>query len=220
MKNKELYKKLSEFGLPLFEVEESVDARSMLVQIVQSSDLRLWEGFAVVLANLNQQKLFKYSEVQGMLKKKEDKEKFKLLVLLSLALYQLLGLRFSWMQSLKAEVKGEKQFKNFFQNLKKGTECTIGEKKLSLERFKTIFTNYYQSQHKQLQNLSVSKAEFNLEYALSQIFSPKQKELFLKKFRAEPFSKTEKEYYSRTVKKKVLALSNPELHKMAQQLIV
>ena len=45
------------------------------------------------------------------------------------------------------------------------------------------------------------------------------KELFKKKLNGERLTKTEKEYYSRTVKKKVSALANPELHRFAQKLM-
>jgi len=61
--------------------------------------------------------------------------------------------------------------------------------------------------------------EFSLEYALSQVFSTKQKELFKKKLEGLPFTKTENEYYSRTVKKKVVALANDELHNLAKTLL-
>jgi hypothetical protein len=54
---------------------------------------------------------------------------------------------------------------------------------------------------------------------MSQIFSKKQKELFLKKLRGEKLKKTEREYYSRSIKKKVLALANSNLHKLAERLI-
>ena len=43
--------------------------------------------------------------------------------------------------------------------------------------------------------------EFELEFALSQIFSKKQKELFLKKLKSGKLTKTEREYYSRSVRK-------------------
>jgi hypothetical protein len=46
-----------------------------------------------------------------------------------------------------------------------------------------------------------------------------QKELFKKKLEGLPLTKTESEYYSRTVKKKVVALANSELHRMAQRLL-
>lgn len=61
--------------------------------------------------------------------------------------------------------------------------------------------------------------ELSLEYALSQLFSPKQKELFRKKLDGLPLTKTEKEYYSRAVKKKVAALANAELHRQARMLM-
>jgi hypothetical protein len=61
--------------------------------------------------------------------------------------------------------------------------------------------------------------EFSFEYALSQIFSPKQKELFKKKLDGLPLTKTEQEYYSRTVKKKVVALANSELHSLSRSLL-
>lgn len=67
--------------------------------------------------------------------------------------------------------------------------------------------------------LLLAKQELGLEYALSQVFSPKQKDLFLKKLKGEKLTKTEKEYFSRIVKKKALALSNPELHLLAQKLL-
>jgi len=61
--------------------------------------------------------------------------------------------------------------------------------------------------------------EFDLEYALSQVFSKKQKELFMKKLKGEKLTKTEREYFSRSVKKKVLALANSDLHRLATRLI-
>jgi hypothetical protein len=42
---------------------------------------------------------------------------------------------------------------------------------------------------------------------------------FFAKLDGVPLTKTEKEYFSRAVKKKVVALANAELHRMAQQLL-
>jgi hypothetical protein len=61
--------------------------------------------------------------------------------------------------------------------------------------------------------------KYTLEYSLSQVFSPKQKDLFKKKLEGKPFTKTDQEYYSRTVKKKVVALANSELHTLARKLL-
>jgi hypothetical protein len=50
------------------------------------------------------------------------------------------------------------------------------------------------------------------------LFSPKQKELVFKKYNEEPLTKTEQEYYSRVVKKKIMALANSELRRIATAL--
>ena len=59
---------------------------------------------------------------------------------------------------------------------------------------------------------------FQLNLDLSTIFPPKQKELVLKKLNGEPLTKTEQEYYSRIVKKKLEALANSEIRKIASSL--
>ncbi|SHJ41327.1 hypothetical protein SAMN02745216_01614 [Desulfatibacillum alkenivorans DSM 16219] len=42
---------------------------------------------------------------------------------------------------------------------------------------------------------------------------------FKKKLEGDPLTKTEKEYYSRTVKKKAAALANSDLHSLARKLL-
>ena len=86
-------------------------------------------------------------------------------------------------------------------------------------RLRQTFNNYFEQNVEKTRQLKEKHGELSLEYSLSQIFSPKQKELFKKKLEGVPMSKTEKEYYSRTVKKKVSALANPELHRLAQKLM-
>ena len=90
---------------------------------------------------------------------------------------------------------------------------------MSSQRLKVAFDNYFNQERSKLNDLLSVKEELGLEYALSQVFSPKQKELFLKKLRHEKLTKTEKEYFSRVVKKKALALANSELHRLSQKLL-
>jgi hypothetical protein len=59
----------------------------------------------------------------------------------------------------------------------------------------------------------------DLDRYMDQIFSSKQKELFLKKLNKGALTKTEKEYFSRVVKKKVSALADPELHSLSKKLL-
>jgi len=62
------------------------------------------------------------------------------------------------------------------------------------------------------------KKSFQLNLHLSTLFSPKQKELVFKKYNKESLTKTEQEYYSRVVKKKIMALANSELRRIATAL--
>ena len=98
-----------------------------------------------------------------------------------------------------------------------GTYAKVGNYELSVERLKQVFRNYYVNKTRELKNLGDKYEAMSLEFALSQMFSPKQKDLFLKKLKGELLTKTEREYFSRTVKKRVAALANSELHHLAQK---
>ncbi len=89
---------------------------------------------------------------------------------------------------------------------------------LPANRVTTAFQNYFQENVLRYNDALTPKEDFNLEHSLSQVFSPKQKELFLKRLHGENLSKTEKEYYSRSVRKKVTALANENLHQLAKSL--
>jgi len=58
-----------------------------------------------------------------------------------------------------------------------------------------------------------------LELLLSEIFTSRQKILLRKKAEGKPLSKTEREYFSRVVKKRLKALANDELHRFALNLL-
>lgn len=220
MKNN-LLKRVSALGFPLFDVEEDQNANLTLADMVKSRDLRLWEGFPVVLANSAEKGLFNYDEVNWYLKKPSDKSYFASLMDLSLALYKFFNLKFTWADKLYKSLSNErkKEFLEFLEKLKYDSEFRVAGRKLSAQRLKSVFDNYFSQSQARLKELLSVKDELSLEYLLSQVFSPKQKELFLKKLKRETLTKTEKEYFSRAVKKKVLALANPELHRLSQRLL-
>lgn len=58
----------------------------------------------------------------------------------------------------------------------------------------------------------------SLDTYLNRLFSPKQKELVLKKRDAKSFTKTEREYYSRVVRKKLEAIASEKLVDLARKL--
>ncbi|MFA5500717.1 MAG: hypothetical protein WC404_06530 [Candidatus Omnitrophota bacterium] len=215
-----LYNKLTELGFPLFHNREPRDANATLAEMAKSTDLRLWEGFPVVLANSAEKGLLDYGAARRLLDDNRDKNNLDRLAAMSLALYENMGLKFYWVKNLHEKLStGWKGYLNeYLPKLKKSEDFKVGEKTMSSVRLKNVFNNYYKQAGSDLSDLLSTKEQFGLEYAMSQVFSPKQKELFMKKLRNEKMSKTEREYYSRVVRKKVQALANSELNSLAQKL--
>jgi hypothetical protein len=221
MKNDNLLTRVGVLGFPLFGVEKDQNANLTLADMVKSHDLRLWEGFPVVLANSAEKGLFNYDKVNWYLKKPFDKSYLASLMVLSLTVYRFFNLKFPWAEKFYKSLSNErkKEFASFLKKLKNNSDFSVAGREMSVHRLKTIFNNYFSQAQARLNELVVVKDELNLEYALSQVFSPKQKELFLKRLKREKLTKTEKEYFSRVVKKKVLALANPELHRLSRRLL-
>jgi hypothetical protein len=90
---------------------------------------------------------------------------------------------------------------------------------LSVERLRNTLRRYaadlVSSEISEQRERNTQKRTFALHFHLSTLFSTKQKELVLKKLNGEPLTKTEQEYYSRVVKKKLEALADSELRKVA-----
>jgi len=221
MKNDDLLKRVSELGFPLLVAESDKNANLTLADMVKNADTRLWEGFPVVLANSAENGLLSYEKVAYYLKQPLLKRRFESLAAMSLALYNFYSLKFAWAGDLLGSFtdRGKKEFDGFLKKLKNDETFLCGGREMSSQRLKTVFNNYFKQAQARLERLVGVKEELGLEFALAQVFSPKQRELFYKKLRREKLTKTEKEYFSRAVKKKVLALANPELHRLAQRLL-
>lgn len=223
MENKELLKQLSRLGLPLFQTEMYLDVNKVLSDTVRSKNVRLWESFPLLLVNASKRNEFSYEEVTRLLESNFYRLLFKDLVLASLAFYKYLHLKFGWANKLfnqEVFLDSDKEMLNsFLEYFKKNQEVVVSERRLNLERMKHVFNNYFKKDELDVKDLRVRRDNLSLEYAMSQLFTPRQKELFLKKFRGEKMSKTEREYFSRVVKKKALALANPELHRLANTML-
>ncbi|MCG2726695.1 MAG: hypothetical protein L6420_10700 [Elusimicrobia bacterium] len=218
MKRKDLIKKIKMLGYPLLETEGE-DANLTLAEVVESNDPRLWEGFPIMLATACEKGVFKRDLTKSKIKGVSQKKYFDQLVMMSLALYESLDLKFAWIKELCKAHSKEAVFKyvNIF-NADGSIKISIHE--IPTEKMKSVFNMYFsEKKEDDLSDLLSTREEFSLEYAMSQIFTGKQKEIFLKKFRQEKLTKTEKEYFSRVIKKKAYALANPELHRLARKLL-
>lgn len=221
MSDKSLLERLSRLGLPLMETSEEFDVNQTLAEVVKSRDTRLWEGFPVLLVNAARDYRFEYDRVLDNFTTEEEREDFHALLLLSLALYESYHLSFYWTKQLKEKFSNRDaaQLKQLTKSLAHDDMFTFAGREFQSGRLKGVFELYFEKDAEKSRQRKDTYDELSLEYALSQVFSPKQKELFRKKLDGLPLTKTEKEYYSRAVKKKVAALANVELHRMARMLM-
>ncbi|PKM99136.1 MAG: hypothetical protein CVU78_07800 [Elusimicrobia bacterium HGW-Elusimicrobia-2] len=222
MTNKNLLEKVRDLGFAVLAPEEAPNANKVLAEVILSREIRLLEGFPVMLFNAAAKGLFNYVRVSKMLRKNEDRALLKDLALLSMALYKRLKIKCPWPG--KADVSRTKKDLNRLNSFYKGFKdkrdfVTAGTYRLNPERIEEIFNNYLSESDSKAVDSRQKYERLSLEYAQSQIFSPKQKELFAKKLNGEKLSKTEREYFSRVVKKKITALANPELHQMARKVL-
>ena len=221
MTDRKLLASLSKLGLPMFEPSDELDVNKTLAAVVKSHDTRLWEGFPVLMANAAESYQFSPEKVEQQLMHNEEKELFHRLMLMSGALFSYYHLSFSWWNKLQKDFtdRDKALVKEWKRDLAKNHALEFNDVAFDPERLKGLFELYFEEKADKDRRRKAKYEEFSLEYALTQVFSPKQKELFKKKLESLPLTKTEQEYYSRTVKKKVVALANAELHSLSKKLL-
>lgn len=189
----------------------------LLGELAESEDPRLVEGFPVVLANCAQRGL-KLNFRALLSRHKSDsrnQQALEKLLLLSSTLLAQNGLDTPKnLESLSKSLKAK------YGDLLANDAVDLGNKlSLSTERLRSTLIRY-------AADLSTSKStrdraknrqlrSFQLNYNLSTLFAPKQKDLVLKKYHGESLNKTEQEYFSRKVKKKLEAMTNKEVMRVA-----
>ena len=204
----------------MFEPEEEFDVNETLTRVVESQDTRLWEGFPVLLANAVNDYRFSLDQVEQMVDRRQLGHLHRL-VLLSLAVYSSRNFTLPWATGmLKSLNNDDRTLVNEWRDmLAHNQKVSWDDVVFDPQRLKNAFNLYFEQSGEKSRRQKEKYEEYSLEYALSQVFSPKQKELFKKKLEGLPFTKTESEYYSRTVKKKVVALANSDLHALARKLL-
>ena len=224
MKREDLVFNLGRLGYSLVtpDVQEVGEDQvvELLAELVDSKDLRLVEGFPVVLANCAQRGM-NLDFAALLTKHKPRSRKRQALEKLLLASSDLLtrqGLeKPEGLEKVSASLKAK------YGDLLAADLLSLGRKvSLSTERLRNALRRYSAnletSRSRRKKEKAKQRRSFQLSYYLSTLFSVKQKELVLKKLNGEPLNKTEQEYFSRTVKKKLEALSNSEVRKVAKAL--
>ena len=224
MKREDLVFNLGRLGYSLVtpDVQEVGEDQvvELLAELVDSKDLRLVEGFPVVLANCAQRGM-NLDFAALLAKHKPRSRKRQALEKLLLASSDLLtrqGLeKPEGLEKVSASLKAK------YGDLLAADLLSLGRKvSLSTERLRNALrrysANFETSRSRRKKEKAKQRRSFQLSYYLSTLFSVKQKELVLKKLNGEPLNKTEQEYFSRTVRKKLEALANPEVKKVAAAL--
>lgn len=210
MENKDLEEKAAKLGF------RPNDANKTLAEVVQSRDQRFWEAFPVMLANAAEAGEFDYEAAAAHLRGNEQNN-LKLLVFASLGLYENLGAKFKWTKALFGDFPA-RLVNHYREKLNSGQELLIGEVSVLPANLKENFLRPKQPA-KPVKRQAETGEQLDLELAVSRIFTPRQKELFLKKLRRKKMTKTEKEYFSRVIKKKAQALANEDLHHLARKVL-
>ena len=224
MSREDLILNLGRLGYSLVRPEDSKvkghEALKLLDELAESDDPRLVEGFPVVLANCAQRDL-KLNFRTLLSRNNSDSSKrqaLEKLLLLSSTLLAQLGL-----DKPKNLGSISKSLEAKYGDLLADDVVDLGNKvSLSTERLRSTLIRYaadlstLKSARDRAKNRQ--RRSFQLNYYLSTLFAPKQKELLLKKYHGEPLNKTEQEYFSRKVKKKLEAMTNKEVMKVAATL--
>jgi hypothetical protein len=221
MKRDDLIFNLERLGYTLLRTEtrrvKEHEVLELLDELADSEDPRLVEGFPVVLANCAQRDL-KLNFRSFLAWHKSDSRKQQVLEKLLLLSSTLLA-----QQGLNKPKNLENLSKSLatkYGDLLAGDVVDLGNKvSLSTERLRNTLNRYAAdlstSKSTRIRAKNRQRRSFQLNNYLSTLFAPKQKELVLKKFNGEPLNKTEQEYFSRKVKKKLEALTSKEVIKVA-----
>ncbi|MCK4784137.1 MAG: hypothetical protein KAV87_10325 [Desulfobacteraceae bacterium] len=221
MNKDELITALGELGYHLFTPEKerlsSKKVCDVLDKLSGSEDSRLIEAFPVVLANCAHRGI--KLDIRGLLSRynrgNQRRANLEKLIMVSSDLLAQEGL--DKLEGLDGTVE---PLRVKYGDLLKEEVLDLGKHRfVSIERLRNSLRRYEidlgRSESVRERDRRKQLRSFQLDLHLSTLFPPKQKELVLKKLKGDPLSKTEQEYYSRVVKKKLEGLANGELRKIA-----
>lgn len=226
MDKDQLMDQLAQHGYALMRPRSTEPGEKLLVHLSQQDDVRLLEGFPVVLANLLKEKEALAWENKKWKPSDEFSQKTqnRLAPLLSLSYYvfRLFGLEEELQnRTLKLLSKfhwGKEKFLSLNEPFLQSQTVTLDKVRLSTERLKETFRNYVVHNEESQETLKKRHA-LEFELLLSELFTSRQKELLKKRLEDKPMTKTEKEYFYRVVSKRLKALASQELHELARRLV-
>ena len=197
---------------------------ALLEQLVTQKDPRLLEAFPAVFLVLLEEKEVLEWELSGWTssRKLSGAQRRRLMVLLALSylLFELFGLNQTQLRrtakALSSLSNWKKEVEMLRPSFQESGEVSLGEGvRLSVDRMKTQFRQYALLKPP-AEAVQKRREELELELLLSEFFTPRQKELLSKRRAGEPFTKTEREYYYRVVRRRLKALADERLQQFAK----
>lgn len=222
-----LLNQLSYYGFTLMKPAVSTAPETVLENLLKQDDVRLLEGFPVVLVNaFREKKKLAWEDSKWVPSdhfSKKSLQRFPYLLFMTFLLLRLFGLEKNLeerVNKLLGKFQSDQEARSKMEELfMKSSPVKVDSLEMSPERLTANFRNYVvltQSEHE----TDLKKQELELELLLSELFTLRQKELLKKRSTGKPMTKTEKEYFYRVVKKRLRALASNELHQMAQNLLL
>ena len=216
----ELLEALAQYGYELNTPAHQYKGEEVLLNLLKEHDTRLLEGFPVAYDNILNSQQHLNLNVNSLTEK--DKTKLLYLMLLTYALLKLFGENKAKLDEteavlLKLSKKWKEQLNDVEDKFNHSDSVKVNGVALSTDRLKKQFRNYVV--HFGARNESKPKMNMELELLLSQFFTSKQKDLLKKHAKHEELSKTEREYFSRVVNKRLKALANEHLHQFAHSIV-
>lgn len=225
MERNELLKNLDAYGYSLLGTFSLQDPEKVLEGLLSETESRLVEGFPVVLAEgMRRKQALDWEtsswEPKKKLRKKEY-ERWQVLMAVSVFLFRLFGLEETLRGRAKALLLKSKDGKTCLKELEKpfqgSQEVRYGGFSLSAVRVKESFRLYVTRPPVEAAGEKVR--EFEMELLLSELFTPRQKQVLRKRLEGKPLTKTEREVYYRVVKKRLKALADEGLHQLAKRVL-
>lgn len=222
----ELLENLASYGYTLMKPVSTSEPEVVLENLLKQDDVRLLEGFPVVLGyTLREKESFGWENSKWYPEKelpRKSEQRLSYFLALSYLLFELFGLDkplvSRTMKLLSKCENGKVLLAKLEKPFARSETVKLDDLELSTERLKNNFRNYVvhapESREAQLR-----KQSLEFELLLSEVFTPRQKTLLRKRLEKKPFTKTEREYYSRVVKKRLRALASDELHQLAHRLL-
>lgn len=221
-----LLEQLAAHGYPLMRPVRHSDPETVLESLLRQHESRIVEGFAVVLLNALREKAnlrwelpsWDPARALGVM----TSQRLARLLALSYVLFRLFGLEKSLQERvLKLLFKyknGEETLRNVESHFLTSEPLAMNGFELSTERLKHTFRTYAVDAQEGLEDKEKTRT-LELELLLSELFTPRQKELLRKRAEGAEMTNTEKTYFYRTVSKRLKALANEEVHKLARRLL-